>query len=160
MSGLRLVTADEERRVRLEGDTAWVDDRKVHYRAVRREGDLVAVETEGELHAVRAARDGHRVFVKRGGRVFEVRRESIRPSSRPGKGSADHGTGLLAPMPGRIRKTLVARGDSVARGQVVLVLEAMKMEHAIRAPRDGVVTRLDHAEGDLVEAGTALAEIS
>jgi 3-methylcrotonyl-CoA carboxylase alpha subunit len=63
-------------------------------------------------------------------------------------------------MPGRIRKTLVRRGDPVERGQVVLVLEAMKMEHAIRAPRDGIVTRLDHVEGDLVEAGTALAEIT
>jgi 3-methylcrotonyl-CoA carboxylase alpha subunit len=63
-------------------------------------------------------------------------------------------------MPGRIRKTLVEPGDSVERGQVVLVLEAMKMEHAIRAPRDGTVTRLDHAEGDLVEAGTVLAEIT
>jgi 3-methylcrotonyl-CoA carboxylase alpha subunit len=62
-------------------------------------------------------------------------------------------------MPGRIRKTLVNAGDSVRLGQVVLVLEAMKMEHAIRAPRDGMVTRLDHAEGDLVEAGTVLAEI-
>jgi 3-methylcrotonyl-CoA carboxylase alpha subunit len=63
-------------------------------------------------------------------------------------------------MPGRIRKTLVRRGDEVARGQVVLILEAMKMEHAIRAPQDGVVTRLEHREGDLVEAGAVLAEIT
>jgi 3-methylcrotonyl-CoA carboxylase alpha subunit len=63
-------------------------------------------------------------------------------------------------MPGRVRKTLVRRGEAVAKGQVVLVLEAMKMEHAIRAPQDGVVTRLELHEGDLVEAGTVLAEIS
>lgn len=160
MSGFRLVSGDEERRVRLEGDAAWVDDRRIPYRVVRRSGDLVAIETGGELHAVRVARDGYRVFVKSGPRAFEIRRESIPASARRGRGAADPGTGLTAPMPGRIRKTLVARGDSVARGQVVLVLEAMKMEHAIRAPRDGIVARLDHVEGDLVEAGTVLAEIT
>ncbi len=62
-------------------------------------------------------------------------------------------------MPGRVRRTLVRPGERVAQGQVVLILEAMKMEHAIRAPRDGVVARLAHAEGDLVEAGTELAAI-
>lgn len=60
-------------------------------------------------------------------------------------------------MPGRIRRIFVQAGDRVEKGQVVLVIEAMKMEHAIRAPRDGIVTRLEHAEGDLVEAGTVLA---
>jgi propionyl-CoA carboxylase alpha chain len=63
-------------------------------------------------------------------------------------------------MPGRVRRISIPRGERVAKGDVVLVLEAMKMEHAIRAPRDGVVTRLDHREGDLVDAGAVLAEIS
>jgi 3-methylcrotonyl-CoA carboxylase alpha subunit len=160
VSGIRLVSEGEERHVRLEGDVAWIDGRKVAFRAVRRGGELVAVERDGEILPVQAACDGDRVFVGRAGRVFEVRREPVHPASRRASTSADHGTGLTAPMPGRIRKTLVRPGDSVLRGQVVLVLEAMKMEHAIRAPRDGTVTRLDHAEGDLVEAGTVLAEIT
>ena len=119
-------------------------------------------EVDGRLAPVEVARDGDRVFVAGAGRVYEIRREMQRPAARTGRGSGDQGTGLtglIAPMPGRIRKTLVRTGDVVERGQVVLVLEAMKMEHAIRAPRDGTVTRLDHAEGDLVEAGTVLAEI-
>lgn len=160
MSGVRLVSEGEERQVRLEEGVAWIDGRKIPFRAVRRRGELVAIERDGELLPVRVARDGDRVFVGRAGRVFEVRREPVRPAARPGGGSADHGTGLTAPMPGRIRRTLVEPGDPVERGQVILVLEAMKMEHAIRAPRDGTVTRLDHAEGDLVEAGTVLAEIT
>ncbi|MEO8348864.1 MAG: biotin/lipoyl-containing protein, partial [Acidobacteriota bacterium] len=150
----------EERHVRLEGDVLWIDGRKISFRAVRRGCEIVAIERDGELLPVRAARDGDRAFVARAGRVFEVRREQDRPASLPASTSADHGTGLTAPMPGRIRRTLVRPGDSVQRGQVVLVLEAMKMEHAIRAPRDGTVTRLDHAEGDLVEAGAVLAEIT
>jgi biotin carboxyl carrier protein len=62
-------------------------------------------------------------------------------------------------MPGRVRKALVQPGERVEKGQVVLVLEAMKMEHEIRAPRAGVIVRLTHREEDLVEAGTELAVI-
>ncbi|HEV2064414.1 MAG TPA: acetyl-CoA carboxylase biotin carboxyl carrier protein subunit, partial [Thermoanaerobaculia bacterium] len=50
-------------------------------------------------------------------------------------------------------------GDRVEKGQVILVLEAMKMEHAIRAPGAGVVARFFHGEGELVDAGTELAVI-
>jgi 3-methylcrotonyl-CoA carboxylase alpha subunit len=62
-------------------------------------------------------------------------------------------------MPGRIRRAFVAPGERVEKGQVLMVLEAMKMEHAIRAPREGVVSRLPHAEGELVEAGVVLVEM-
>ena len=61
-------------------------------------------------------------------------------------------------MPGRVRRLLVEDGARVARGDVLLVLEAMKMEHAIRSPRDGTA-RLRVAEGDLVEAGIELATV-
>jgi len=174
VSGVRLVSEGEEREVRIEAESpltpalspegrgrrlAWIDGRRVPFRAVRRRGAVVALEVDGRLAPVRVARDGDRVFVAGAGRVYEVRRETRRPVARKGRGSGDPGAGLTAPMPGRIRRTLVHVGDAVVRGQVVLVLEAMKMEHAIRAPRDGEVTRLDHAEGDLVEAGTVLAEI-
>jgi biotin carboxyl carrier protein len=57
-----------------------------------------------------------------------------------------------------VRRLLVEDGARVARGDLLLVLEAMKMEHAIRSPRDGTVL-LRVAEGDLVEAGVELAAI-
>jgi biotin carboxyl carrier protein len=60
-------------------------------------------------------------------------------------------------MPGRILKVLAAAGDAVARGQPLVVLEAMKMEHAIVAPVDGVIERLPFAVGDLVEEGAEIA---
>ncbi len=62
-------------------------------------------------------------------------------------------------MPGRVRKVSAAAGDRVERGMVLIVLEAMKMEHAIRAPKDGTLRRLLVKEGDLVDAGVELAEI-
>ncbi len=84
---------------------------------------------------------------------FETARGSRRAAA------VEHLDGLAAPMPGRVRRLVAAEGSAVARGDVLLVLEAMKMEHAIRAPRDGVLERFRVAEGDLVEAGAELAEL-
>jgi 3-methylcrotonyl-CoA carboxylase alpha subunit len=65
---------------------------------------------------------------------------------------------LTAPMPGKIIRQPIAAGDRVKRGTPLLVLEAMKMEHAITAPSDGRVVRLRYAEGDQVEEGAILVD--
>lgn len=160
-SAFRLQAGEEERDIHLAGGVATVGDRKVTYREIRAEdgGELIALEVAGEVFPVRVVRDRNQVFVWCAGRTFEIRRKTREALTRR-TSATDHGPGLLAPMPGRIRRICVPRGERVAKGDVVLVLEAMKMEHAIRAPRDGVVTRLDHREGDLVDAGAVLAEIS
>jgi biotin carboxyl carrier protein len=59
-------------------------------------------------------------------------------------------------MPGRVIKLLVAPGAEVAEGQSLLILEAMKMQNEIRAPRAGVVAALPAAEGAAVESGQPL----
>ena len=69
----------------------------------------------------------------------------------------DAATGSLAsPMPGKIVAVLVAEGDRVSRGQALLVLEAMKMEHTVRAPADGAIERLPYTAGDQVDEGVEL----
>lgn len=67
--------------------------------------------------------------------------------------------GLNAPMPGKVFKVVVKVGDAVAKGQTLLILEAMKMEHAIKADKDGKVRKILFKEGDLVQGGMALAEL-
>ena len=62
-------------------------------------------------------------------------------------------------MPGKIVALLVAAGDKVAKGQPLLTLEAMKMEHTLTAPFDGVVSDLSVAAGDQVSEGVALARL-
>jgi propionyl-CoA carboxylase alpha chain len=64
--------------------------------------------------------------------------------------------GLVAPMPGNVLATHVEVGDTVVAGQLLLVLEAMKMEHRISAPEDGVVAELRVSEGDQVANGELL----
>jgi propionyl-CoA carboxylase alpha chain len=67
--------------------------------------------------------------------------------------------GLSAPMPGKVVTVLVAAGQAVTAGETLLVLEAMKMEHPVRAPIDGVVAELPASEGEQVDAGQLLAVV-
>jgi 3-methylcrotonyl-CoA carboxylase alpha subunit len=74
---------------------------------------------------------------------------------------ADAGAGrLTAPMPGRVIELLVAPGASVRKGQPMVVIEAMKMEHTIAAPRDGIVAAVNFAAGDPVEEGAELIALA
>lgn len=69
------------------------------------------------------------------------------------------GEQVSAPMPGTILSVNVAAGDTVKRGQVLMILEAMKMENEIMCPRDGRVVSVSAAKGASVEAGTVLCVI-
>ncbi|MCM2403674.1 acetyl/propionyl/methylcrotonyl-CoA carboxylase subunit alpha [Rhizobium sp. S153] len=66
--------------------------------------------------------------------------------------------GLAAPMPGVIRAILTDAGNRVEAGEALVIMEAMKMEHTIRAPAAGMVVMLNCAEGAMVEAGTVLVD--
>ena len=65
---------------------------------------------------------------------------------------------LKAPMPGKIMSIMKFDGDRIRRGETLLVLEAMKMQHAIQAPSDGVVNEMYFVEGDLVNEGDELLD--
>ena len=120
---------------------------------------------DGELHVtigarrlrVDVVRDGHDLDVFYSGRHLRVRCED---RDRAGA-REDAGTGLLvAPMPGRVIAVLVDRDASVEKGQALMVIEAMKMEHTIHAPVAGTVTAVSFGEGDLVEEGVELLAIN
>jgi 3-methylcrotonyl-CoA carboxylase alpha subunit len=66
------------------------------------------------------------------------------------------GDEVRAPMPGLVKRLAAAPGQAVARGDVLVVLEAMKMEHALVAPRDGAVAAVHVGEGAQVEDGALL----
>ena len=77
----------------------------------------------------------------------------------PGSEEALAEGALVAPMPGKVIKLAVAEGAEVETGDVIVVLEAMKMEHELTAPAAGTIAELRVAEGDQVDAGSALAVI-
>jgi biotin carboxyl carrier protein len=92
------------------------------------------------------------------GEVFLVRAAGA--PARRASSHADDDTALAAPMPATVVAIRVAPEQAVARGDVLITLEAMKMEIAIRAPRDGIVRALACREGDLVSPGVPLIELA
>ena len=81
------------------------------------------------------------------------------PDPLQGQGDKGTGNGVLAPMPGTLIALDIAIGDAVTEGQRLCVLEAMKMEHALKAPRDGVVVSVGAAVGAQVAAGDPLVTL-
>ena len=76
------------------------------------------------------------------------------------QGEDPAGGRLTAPMPGRVTRLLVEAGSSARRGQSLMVIEAMKMEHTIVAPADGTVEKVRFAVGDMVEEGAELITLA
>ena len=108
------------------------------------------------VEAGAVARDGgYSVLVK--GHMVDV---TLRDAAPPGAPLARAGAGgparVTAPMPGRLVKILVQEGDSVSEGQGLVVMEAMKMENELRAPRAGRVKELPARERQAVETGALL----
>jgi len=77
----------------------------------------------------------------------------------PGEASGAASGKIVAPMPGKVSAVLVEPGATVQRGQTLMVIEAMKMEHAITAPSDGIVESIGFAPGALVEEGVELLKL-
>ena len=95
------------------------------------------------------------VLVAQGGQVW-----CLTPWRAAGAAGADASDGaILSPMPGRVIAVAVAAGEAVTKGQKLLTLEAMKMEHSLTAPFDGTVAQLNAREGGQVSEGTLLVKI-
>ena len=99
------------------------------------------------------------------GTVYEVEIEEMTgaPAAAPVAAApaapAGAGERVAAPMPGNILSVNVAAGDTVKKGQVLMILEAMKMENEIMAPCDGKVTAVAVSKGAAVESGALLCTI-
>jgi biotin carboxyl carrier protein len=65
---------------------------------------------------------------------------------------------VIAPMPGLVLKTMVKKDEEVVQGQILLTLEAMKMENAIKSPRDGIIKEIKVKDGDKVDKGSILIQ--
>jgi len=132
-------------------------DRDCYAAAERISDGRLSVTLDGVRLTVRVLEHEHELAVFVDGESWQF--TAVDPLAPPA-GADVAGGRLTAPMPGRVIQLLVAPGDSVRQGQALMVIEAMKMEHTIAAPRDGVVQAVNYAAGDPVEEGAELIALA
>ena len=142
---IRFLVGEDERRIELPAGVEIEETAPGTF--VWRRG--ATVET---FHCVRDG-DAVHLFWRGHAYRFEVLREGRRAAQRHAGG------GLEAPMPGKVTAVKAREGQAVRKGEEILVVEAMKMENAIRAPKAGTVRRIAVQVGDMVAPGAVLAEI-
>jgi len=112
----------------------------------------------GKPYRVRALSAGTNLWLHVNGETYVIDLAPARSKSGSGK-TAETSNQLLAPMPGKIRKVSAKAGDHVEAGQVIVIMEAMKMEYSLTASRRGRVKSVMAKENDQVELNQLLAEL-
>src|SRR5690606_3094358 len=119
--------------------------------------DELSLRIDGAMRRFRVVRRDGDVLVHDGLRRLRLRAEPVYRRREGGDAAAEHR--IRAPMPGRVVLVQAKPGDAVNAGDVVLVIEAMKMELALKAPRDGVLAEVRAQAGDFVEGDAVLATL-
>ncbi len=142
-----------------EGYRALVNGQAYPIQMVQAEPGELSYRVADHSQQAYWAVDGPRRWVWVDGRTFVL--TTAVPGTRQNRADHAHASEdtIRAPMPGHVRAVQVAEGDQVAKGQTVLVLEAMKMEIRLQAPRSGRVAHLSARVGQAVERDAVLGEI-
>jgi acetyl-CoA/propionyl-CoA carboxylase biotin carboxyl carrier protein len=141
--------------VAIDGETLTIGGREHRFAAREIDSGHALVSLDGTARVYAFARDDDSVWVGRDGHAFEARVERLLPG-----GEAAATGSLEAPMPGTVLAVHAANGDAVEEGQVLVVLESMKMELQVTAPHAGEVAALEVAVGDRVEPRQTLLAVT
>ena len=151
------VVGDRDLRVtyRHIGDNCFdvgIGDEAHRVRVVSWEAPELVVEEGPHRWRARVSFDSDRTYVHSGTLSVALQRKPRFPD----KSKEIPAGGCIAPMPGKVVQLRVAEGDPVTAGQVLLIMEAMKMEHTVTAPRDGTVAQVSVVAGEQVDADALL----
>jgi acetyl-CoA carboxylase biotin carboxylase subunit len=162
-----------------------VDGKPFHFSISKNKNDLYEVITSDGLHQaqIRICGEGYlemildgqqmeffvstdeegNGFVSHAGHIFPVLRSDVLAKNQEITGSQGGGASsdgkIISPMPGKVIKINVEKGEEVKRGQTLLIVEAMKMENHIAAPADGAVEEINVKVGDMVNSSTSLVRL-
>jgi len=136
--------------------TVSVGETKHQVRVVSWDDPLLTLEVDGHRSTARVIVSGDHAYVHAHG----VDAALLLKPRFPDKARLVPAGGCVAPMPGKIIEIRVSEGDTVRAGQVLLIMEAMKMEHSVSAPRNGTVDQVSVVSGDQVDADALLVVVS
>ena len=134
-----------------------IDGRRIAVEKLGDESGVVSLLLDGMPHDFDAARDGGEIWLRDGeGQTFRASVEDPIAAAQESGAAADE---IRAPMPGSVVEVRAAAGDAVKRGDVVLVIESMKLQTNLAAPRDGVIAELLVGAGDTFGKDAAVARL-
>jgi 3-methylcrotonyl-CoA carboxylase alpha subunit len=140
---------------------AKVGEQNFELKAISITPNCIMLIDENRTQRIYLAATKEKTFIHLNGRQYIVdhpqQKEKTSYQSDEHLAEADHG--IYAPMPGKILKIFVQENQAVAAKQNLVIVEAMKMEHSVRAPRNGIVKKLNFKEGDLVDTGQEILEL-
>jgi oxaloacetate decarboxylase alpha subunit len=113
-----------------------------------------------EVYTITVNGQNYVVQVAEGGDISAVAPASAAPAAAPAPAAAGEGEEVPAPLAGNIWKVEVSAGQAVQEGDVLVILEAMKMETEVRAARAGTIVTIDVSEGDAVQVGDSLLTLA
>jgi biotin carboxyl carrier protein len=145
-------------------DAGWhcsLDGHEIHIDAVLPQPNMLSLLIEGKSYEVKRERSGTETYLWVGGSRYGVELRDPRSLRRRkrGAGGPEGRKELLATMPGKVVRVLVAEKGDIKAGQGVLVVEAMKMQNEVKSPQDGMVQKIIAGVGTHVNAGDVLAII-
>ena len=136
---------------------ATIDEKTIDVEILQAKDGKLELLIDGKRLTAYVSSDNARRWVTINGQTFVLTKSS---GAARGSHGHHHTAGeLTAPMPGQVRAVNVREGEAVTKGQTLLVLEAMKMEIRIQAPRAGIVQKLFVEQGQTVEREQVLIEI-
>ena len=135
---------------------------------VRVDGEVLRVEALSDARCLVTRADGNHAVVAHAGTTAapwlfasgQAWQADVVPEGARSRSAATAGDDMMAPMPATVVAIAAAAGTRVTAGDPVVVLEAMKMELVVRAPRDGEVSAVHCRVGELVQPGARLAELT
>ena len=156
-NGLRLgLPAETDLHLSCQNERQIVRLRQATASTAQLQGESLSVERDGLRQQHLAIRRGDSLYLHYAGELRSIQR--VDPIAEVEASHQHHG-GLTAPMNGSIVRVLVEAGQQIEAGTALVVLEAMKMEHSIRAPHAGTVKALYCREGEMVSEGAVLVEL-
>jgi acetyl/propionyl-CoA carboxylase alpha subunit len=133
-----------------------MDDKSMDVEILQVKDGKLDLLIDGKHVTAYVSSDNTKRWVTVNGQTFVLTKSS--GSKRRGAGQ-DHASELAAPMPGLVRAVNVHEGEAVTKGQTLLLLEAMKMEIRVQAPKDAVIKKLFVKQGQTVEREQILIEV-
>jgi biotin carboxyl carrier protein len=171
LMGSRIIIDDETREIELDLSKSKPNDEyiasviggekgKIRVIVLRREKERITISVDNKVYSVlQLARTLSSVTFVANGKSIEARKQSDKPEAEVVSRLASTNELIVSNFPAKIVRLSIKPGDSLKRGETLIVLEAMKMEAQIKAPRDCIVEEVYVNEGDMIERGKSLIRL-